>query len=192
MRHATSRCDTYSATSGDWRLKHTCHEERKTRLAEDQLSHLEAKQPEAETPEVRERSLVHLRPSQQCFYWIKALKAVQMLHSISSSKLHHSSGQWSILTSNFLLFNIIVMYCLSQNLPCYFTINSLPPKKHHNGPPSTNLSHASVGTASQTSVFNAHYICYNSFSHAIGFCFDERSAALLSTRMRRSHRTTPL
>ena len=32
----------------------------------------------------------------------------------------------------------------------------------------------------------------NSFSHAIGFCFDERSAALLSHRMRRSHRTTPL
>ena len=31
-----------------------------------------------------------------------------------------------------------------------------------------------------------------SFSHAIGFCFDERSAALLSPRMRRSHRTTPL
>ena len=33
---------------------------------------------------------------------------------------------------------------------------------------------------------------YISFSHAIGFCFDERSAALLSPRMRRSHRTTPL
>ena len=32
----------------------------------------------------------------------------------------------------------------------------------------------------------------NSFSHAIGFCSDERSAALLSWRMRRSHQTTPL
>ena len=35
-------------------------------------------------------------------------------------------------------------------------------------------------------------VAYISFSHAIGFCFDERSAALLSPRMRRSHRTTPL
>ena len=35
-------------------------------------------------------------------------------------------------------------------------------------------------------------ISFISFSHAIGFCFDERSAALLSPRMRRSHRTTPL
>ena len=36
------------------------------------------------------------------------------------------------------------------------------------------------------------YPTLNSFSHAIGFCFDQRSAALLSPRMRRSHRTTPL
>ena len=98
--------------------------------------------------------------SAKCFYWIKPLKAVQMLYSISSSKLHHSSGQWSIFTSNFLLWNIIVIYCLSHNLLCSFTINSLPPKKHHKGPPNTNLCHASVGMASQTSVFNVHYICY--------------------------------
>ena len=32
----------------------------------------------------------------------------------------------------------------------------------------------------------------NSFSHLTGFCSDERSAALLSQRMRWSHRTTPL
>ena len=36
------------------------------------------------------------------------------------------------------------------------------------------------------------HVSNNSFSHLIGFCFDERSAALLSRRMRRSHRTTPL
>ena len=32
-----------------------------------------------------------------------------------------------IVTSNFLLFNIIIMYCLSHNLLCSFTINSLKP-----------------------------------------------------------------
>ena len=36
---------------------------------------------------------------------IKATNAVQMLYSISSSKLHHTSGQWFIVISNFLLFN---------------------------------------------------------------------------------------
>ena len=53
------------------------------------------------------------------FLWIKTIKAtnaVQMLYSISSSKLHHTSGQWCIVTSNFLLFNIIIIYCLSHNL----------------------------------------------------------------------------
>ena len=90
-----------------------------------------AQQPEAETPEVRERCLVYLRLSQQCFYLIKTIKAtnaVQMLYSISSSKLHHTSGQWCIVTSNFLLFNIIIMYCLSHNLLCSFTINFLHKK----------------------------------------------------------------
>ena len=43
----------------------------------------------------------------------------------------------------------------------------------------------------RTANANGLRVCI-SFSHAIGFCFDERSAALLSTRMRRSHRTTPL
>ena len=59
---------------------------------------------------------------------IKATNALQMLYSISSSKLHHTSGQWCIVTSNFLVFNII-MYCLSHNLLCSFTINSLHTKK---------------------------------------------------------------
>ena len=80
--------------------------------------------------------------------------AVQMLYSISSSKLHHTSGQWCIVTSNFLLFNIII-YRVSHNLLYSFTINSLHKKKHHKHPPSTYICHASVGTASQTS-----YICY--------------------------------
>ena len=87
---------------------------------------------------------------------IKPTNAVQMLYSISSSKLHHTSGQWCVVTSNFLLFNIIIMYCLSHNLLCSFTINSLQNKTHHKHPPSTYICHASVGTASQTS-----YICYN-------------------------------
>ena len=41
-------------------------------------------------------------------------------------------------------------------------------------------------------VLNLYRALYISFSHLIGFCFDERSAALLSRRMRHSHRTTPL
>ena len=61
---------------------------------------------------------------------IKATNAVQMLYSFSSSKLHHTSGQWCIVTSNFLLFNIIIMYCLSHN-----TINSLHKKPTISTPP---------------------------------------------------------
>ena len=118
---------------------------------------------------MRERSLVHLRLSQQCFYWIKAVKAtnaMQRLYSISSSKLHHTSGQWSILTSNFLLFKIIIMYCLSHNLLCSFTISSLHKKTTISTLPRTYLCHASVGTASQTSVFNPHYICFKQLGHS--------------------------
>ena len=85
---------------------------------------------------------------------IKATNAVQMLYSISTSKLHHTSGQWCIVTSNVLLFNIIIMHCLSHNLLCSFTINSLHKKNNHKHPPAL-ICHASVGTASQTS-----YICY--------------------------------
>ena len=85
---------------------------------------------------------------------IKATNAVQMLYSISSSKLHHTSGQGCIVTSNFLVFNIIIMYCLSHNLLCSFTI-TLSTKKTIISTPSTYICHASVGTASQTS-----YICY--------------------------------
>ena len=60
---------------------------------------------------------------------VKPTNAVKMLYSISSSKLHHTSGQCCIVTSNFLLFNnIIIMYCLSHNLLCSFTINSLHKK----------------------------------------------------------------
>ena len=73
--------------------------------------------------------LPHTRPT--VFLRIKTIKAtnaVQMLYSISSSKLHHTSGQWCIVISNFLLFNIIFMYCLSHNLLCFFTINSLHKK----------------------------------------------------------------
>ena len=65
------------------------------------------------------------------FLWIKTIKAtnaLQILYSISTSKLHHTSGQWCIVISNFLLFNIIIMYCLSHNLLCSFTINSLHKK----------------------------------------------------------------
>ena len=80
---------------------------------------------------------------------IKPTNALKMLYSISTSKLHHTSGQWCIVISNFLLLNIIIMYCLSHNLLCFFTINSLHKKTHHNHPPSTYICHASVGTASQ-------------------------------------------
>ena len=77
----------------------------------------------------------------------KATNAVQTLYSISSSKLHRTSGQWCIVISNFLLFNIIIMYCFSHKLLCSFTINSLHKKTHHKHPPSTYICHASVGTA---------------------------------------------
>ena len=66
---------------------------------------------------------------------IKATNALQMLYSISSSKLHHTSEQWCIVISNFLLFNIIIMYCLSHNLLCSFTINSLHKKTTISTPP---------------------------------------------------------
>ena len=60
-----------------------------------------------------------------------AVNALQMLCSVSSSKLHHTSGQWCIVTSNFLLFNIIIMYCLSHNLLCFFAQLTLSTKKTH-------------------------------------------------------------
>ena len=61
-------------------------------------------------------------------------------------------------------------------------------------PPKTNilpLVYVQCGLASRSHALSipprgerAWCIAYNSFSHAIGFCFDERSAALLSSRMR--------
>ena len=87
---------------------------------------------------------------------IKATNAVQMLYSISTSKLHHTSGQWCIVTSNFLLFNIIIMHCLSHNLLCSFTINSL----HKKNPTISTTQHLYMLCISRHSITDIIHLLY--------------------------------
>ena len=131
-----SRCTTCSANSGDWRLKHLPWEEgntyssgpaqakeRETHLAQGQLSN---------------QGLKHQR-------WGKdVLSTSDSANSVSTDK-HYKSNKctanavfnfhlkaisylWTVVYSD-LIFNIIIMYCLSHNLLCSFTINSLHKKK---------------------------------------------------------------
>ena len=73
---------------------------------------------------------------------IKATNALQMLYSISTSKLHHTSGQWCIVISFSIkllcivfLIAYYVLSLLTLSTKKTFTINSLHKKNHHKHPP---------------------------------------------------------